>query len=58
MIYYVDIDGTICTQENKNEASDYSKAEPRQNQIAKINFLLLNCVLWGTSSMPYPLPIP
>ena len=39
MIYYVDIDGTICTQENKNEASDYSKAEPRQNQIAKINKL-------------------
>ena len=39
MIYYVDIDGTICTQENKNEASDYNKAEPRQKQIDKINKL-------------------
>ena len=39
MIYYVDIDGTICTQENKYEASDYSKAEPRDKEISKINKL-------------------
>tara|TARA_R100000315_G_scaffold57794_1_gene32567 strand:- start:30 stop:332 length:303 start_codon:yes stop_codon:yes gene_type:complete len=39
MIYYVDIDGTICTQENKNDTLDYDKAKPRPEQIQKINKL-------------------
>lgn len=35
MIIYVDIDGTIC----RTKDSDYKSAEPRQNQIDKINKL-------------------
>ena len=35
MIIYVDIDGTICTQDN----GSYRDAEPRIEQIAKINKL-------------------
>lgn len=34
MIYCFDIDGTICTQE-----SDYSKAKPYEERIAKVNEL-------------------
>ena len=39
MVIYVDIDGTICTQEDKNDTLDYDKAKPRLEQIAKINKL-------------------
>ena len=35
MIIYVDIDGTICT----DEKGIYNKAKPRQKQIDKINKL-------------------
>jgi len=35
MKIYVDIDGTICTNEN----GEYKKAKPRFNQIKKINEL-------------------
>ncbi len=35
MIIYVDIDGTIC----RTEGSDYITAEPRYEQIVKINKL-------------------
>jgi uncharacterized HAD superfamily protein len=35
MIIYVDIDGTICHNEN----SDYENSKPRQEQIDKINKL-------------------
>ena len=35
MIIYVDIDGTIC----ETEGSDYRAAEPRYEQIYKINKL-------------------
>ena len=39
MIIYVDIDGTICTQDNMNDSSGYNGAMPRQKQIDKINKL-------------------
>ena len=39
MVIYVDIDGTICTQDNKNDTLDYDRANPRQEQIDKINKL-------------------
>ena len=35
MIYYVDIDGTICT----STEGDYEKAEPFMKNIKKINKL-------------------
>ncbi len=40
MIYYVDIDGTICnTPQDKNGDFDYTKSTPRHDQIEKINKL-------------------
>tara|TARA_X000000950_G_C13611646_1_gene535602 strand:- start:264 stop:581 length:318 start_codon:yes stop_codon:yes gene_type:complete len=36
MLIYIDIDGTICTQEKNTE---YDKAEPYFNRIAKVNKL-------------------
>ena len=39
MIIYVDIDGTICTQDNMNDSGGYKNAQPRHEQIYKINKL-------------------
>ena len=39
MIIYVDIDGTICTQDNMNDYGGYKNAQPRHEQIYKINKL-------------------
>ena len=39
MIIYVDIDGTICTQNNLTDGGGYRNAQPRPKQIAKINKL-------------------
>ena len=39
MIIYVDIDGTICTQDDMNDSADYNNVQPRQKQIDKINKL-------------------
>lgn len=41
MIYYVDIDETICyhADTNTEQARDYSYAKPRPERIAKINGL-------------------
>ena len=39
MIIYVDIDGTICTQDNMSDSGGYKNAEPRYEQIYKINKL-------------------
>tara|TARA_Y100000361_G_scaffold1061_1_gene867 strand:+ start:3816 stop:4121 length:306 start_codon:yes stop_codon:yes gene_type:complete len=40
LIYYVDIDGTICnTPQDKNGDFDYTKSTPRHDQIEKINKL-------------------
>ena len=39
MIIYVDIDGTICTQNDMNDSADYNNVQPRQKQIDKINKL-------------------
>tara|TARA_R110000796_G_scaffold173206_1_gene290137 strand:- start:1868 stop:2167 length:300 start_codon:yes stop_codon:yes gene_type:complete len=39
MIIYVDIDGTICTQDKINNSADYKNVQPRQKQIDKINKL-------------------
>jgi hydroxymethylpyrimidine pyrophosphatase-like HAD family hydrolase len=41
MIYYVDIDETICVHNhtNKNEERDYSAAQPLKENIEKINQL-------------------
>jgi hypothetical protein len=39
MIIYVDIDGTICTQDKISNPGGYKNAEPRQKQIDKINKL-------------------
>ena len=39
MIIYVDIDGTICTQDDINDSGGYKNAEPKYEQIVKINKL-------------------
>tara|TARA_Y100000593_G_C4302946_1_gene334306 strand:+ start:1694 stop:1996 length:303 start_codon:yes stop_codon:yes gene_type:complete len=39
MIIYVDIDGTICTQDDKSDSCVYDNVKPRQEQIDKINKL-------------------
>ena len=39
MIIYVDIDGTICTQDDINDSAGYTNVQPRQKQIDKINKL-------------------
>ena len=40
MIYYVDIDGTIChSKRDTNGKWDYTLSEPRYDQIHKINKL-------------------
>lgn len=39
MIYYVDIDNTICETKTENGVSDYVNAKPLKKNIEKINDL-------------------
>jgi len=39
MIYVFDIDGTICTNDNKDFPMDYTKSVPMLDRIEKINKL-------------------
>lgn len=51
MIYYIDIDGTICTQQNSGE---YYLAEPLEEHISKINELFDNghtVIYWTARGM-------
>ena len=51
MIIVVDIDGTICTQDDKNDFAGYTEAKPIQENIDKINKLYKkgNTIIYWTA---------